>query len=214
MIMTVSILKSGIYAQSDFADDSNFATFIVSENVSDPVVFESDKCRFIIHLKESDLVADKMISLLEGVHKNRRISFLNDDIVKPTGSADITPEQVDAKLKEPITARIKTPIPKSMKEHLGYESHPDESAAVDLGLSVKWAPFNIGAEKPEDNGVTNWSPDGLSDQAIRLFEHIGTSVMAGDREHANQSRMGRVEELLHMDVGYSQWRERVKNNKQ
>ena len=33
-----------------------------------------------------------------------------------------------------------------------------------------------------DNGVTNWSPDGLSDQAIRLFEHIGTSVMAGDRE--------------------------------
>lgn len=141
-----------VYAQSDFADDSNYATFIVSENVSDPVVFESDKCRFIIHLKESDLVADKMISLLEGVHKNRRISFLNDDIVKPTGSADITADQVDAKLKEPITARIKTPIPKSMKERLGYESHPDESAAVDLGLSVKWAPFNIGAEKPEDNG--------------------------------------------------------------
>ena len=141
-----------VFVQSDFADDSNYATFMVSENVSEPVVYESDKCRFIIHLKESDLTADKMISLLEGAYKDRMIGFITGSVVKPAGSADITPDQVTAKLEEPVVARIQTPIPGSMKERLGYESHPDESAAVDLGLSVKWAPFNIGAEKSEDYG--------------------------------------------------------------
>ena len=141
-----------VYVQSDFADDSNYATFIVDDNVNEPEISEESPCRFNIRLRESDLVADKMISLLEGLHKDRLISFMNGKIIKPADSADITADQVDAKLKEPITARIKTPIPKSMKERLGYESHPDESVAVDLGLSVKWAPFNIGAEKPEDNG--------------------------------------------------------------
>ena len=34
----------------------------------------------------------------------------------------------------------------------------------------------------DDNGVTTWSPDGITDYVVRLFEHIGTSVMAGDRE--------------------------------
>ena len=141
-----------VYVQSDFADDSNFATFIVDDSVNEPEISEESPCRFNIRLKESDLVADKMISLLEGVHKNRLISFKTGSVVNLAGSAAITPEQVNEKLKEPIVARIQTPIPGSMKERLGYESHPDETAAVDLGLSVKWAPFNIGAEKPEDNG--------------------------------------------------------------
>ena len=57
-----------------------------------------------------------------------------------------------ARLDESIFDVLLIPVPKSMKERLGYESHPDESDAVDLGLSVKWASFNVGAEKPEDYG--------------------------------------------------------------
>ena len=140
------------YVQSDFADDSNYATFIVDESVSDPVVRQTDPCRFEIRLKESDLTADKMISLLKGIHKDMLIHFLADDIVRPTGSTSITVDEVRARLDESINDVLLTPIPKPMKERLGYESHPKKSAAVDLGLSVKWAPFNIGAEKPEDNG--------------------------------------------------------------
>lgn len=141
-----------IYVQSDFADDSNYATFIVDDSASDPVVKETGKCRFEIRLKESDLDAGKMISLLKGIHKNRLIRFMYSDIVNSTGTAGITPDEVSAKLRESYTDILRTPVPKSMKERLGFETHPDESAAVDLGLSVKWAPFNIGAEKPEENG--------------------------------------------------------------
>lgn len=142
-----------VYVLSDFADDSNYATFIVDESVSGPVVNETGTCQFEIRLKENDLVADKMISLLESVHKNRLIHFWQEaEVVKPTGAANITPEQVAAKLDESNTDILETPVPKPMKERLGYESHPDESDAVDLGLSVKWASFNVGAEKPEDYG--------------------------------------------------------------
>ena len=141
-----------VYVQSDFADDSNLATFIVDESVSAPLVKETGSCQFEIRLKESDLTADKMISLLEGIHKERRIHFRAGDIVKPAGSATITHDEVIARLDESIFDVLLIPVPKSMKERLGYESHPDESDAVDLGLSVKWASFNVGAEKPEDYG--------------------------------------------------------------
>lgn len=77
------------YVQSDFADDSNYATFIIDESVSDPVVKETGSCRFEIRLKESDLEADKLISLLEGIHKNRLIHFIAGDRVGPTGSTSI-----------------------------------------------------------------------------------------------------------------------------
>jgi len=141
-----------IFVQSDFADDSNYATFIVDETVSDPVVKETGSCQFEIRLKESDLKADKMISLLKGIHKDRLIHFMAGDIVEPAGSTSITMDKVKTRLDESCLDILQTPIPKPMKERLGYESHPKKSAAVDLGLSVKWAPFNIGAEKPEDKG--------------------------------------------------------------
>ena len=56
-----------IYAQSDFADNSNGATFIVDESVKKPIVTKSDSGDshiYEIRLKASDLTANKMISLL------------------------------------------------------------------------------------------------------------------------------------------------------
>ncbi len=56
-----------IYAQSDFADNSNGATFIVDESVKKPIVTKSDlgdSHIYEIRLKASDLTAKKMISLL------------------------------------------------------------------------------------------------------------------------------------------------------
>lgn len=103
-------------------------------------------------MKESDLEADKMISLLKGIHKDRLVHSIAGDVVKPAGSTSITIDEVRARLDESFHEILLAPIPKPMKERLGYESHPKESAAVDLGLSVKWAPFNIGAEKPEEHG--------------------------------------------------------------
>ena len=142
-----------VYVQSDFADDSNYATFIVDDSVATPVVREEGPCQFEIRIPESALDADRMISLLEGLHKEKLINFIIDNkVVIPAGSTSITPQEVEARLDESITDVLMIPVPKSMKERLGYEQHPDQEAAVDLGLSVKWAPFNIGAEKAEDNG--------------------------------------------------------------
>ncbi len=140
------------YVQSDFADDSNYATFIVDDSVSAPMVKEESSCRFEIRLRESDLEAEKMISLLKGIHKDRLVHFIAGDVLRPAGSTSITIDEVRARLDESFHEILLAPIPEPMKERLGYESHPKESAAVDLGLSVKWAPFNIGAEKPEEHG--------------------------------------------------------------
>ncbi len=87
-----------IYVQSDFADDSNYATFIVDDSASDPVVKETGKCRFEIRLKESDLEAGKMISLLKGIHKNRRICFSVGDIFRPADTTSITIDEVKVRL--------------------------------------------------------------------------------------------------------------------
>lgn len=53
-----------IYALSDFADDNNHVTFIVDDSVTSPIISREDK-QYEIKLKESDLTADKMLSLLQ-----------------------------------------------------------------------------------------------------------------------------------------------------
>ena len=57
------------FAQSDFADKSNYATFKVDESVSEPKANYSETDGYVIRLKESDLTADKMLSLLKQLYK-------------------------------------------------------------------------------------------------------------------------------------------------
>lgn len=58
-----------IFAHSDFADKSNNATFIVDESISEPQANYSETDGYVIKLKESDLTADKMLSLLQQLYK-------------------------------------------------------------------------------------------------------------------------------------------------
>lgn len=202
-----------IYVQSDFADDSNYATFIVDDSASDPVVKETGKCRFEIRLKESDLEAGKMISLLKGIHKNRLIRFRVGDIVRPASPTSITIDEVKVRLDEPIDDVLRIPIPKPMKERLGYESHPEEKAAVDLGLSVKWAPFNIGAEKPQENGdyfawgETEAKPSYVNEnyrfRESGEFRNIKFNKYNADSEHGDID--GRTELEPEDDAAHVKW---------
>lgn len=202
-----------IYVQSDFADDSNYATFIVDDSASDPVVKETGKCRFEIRLKESDLEAGKMISLLKGIHKNRLIRFRVGDIVRPASPTSITIDEVKVRLDEPIDDVLRIPIPKPMKERLGYESHPEENAAVDLGLSVKWAPFNIGAEKPQENGdyfawgETEAKPSYVNEnyrfRESGEFRNIKFNKYNADSEHGDID--GRTELEPEDDAAHVKW---------
>ena len=78
-----------IYAQSDFADNSNVATFIVDESVSEPIVTKSDSYGshiYEIRLKASDLTAEKMISVQQktGYH-NTHGCDLNTVVVLAVG---------------------------------------------------------------------------------------------------------------------------------
>lgn len=58
-----------VFAQSDFADKSNYATFIVDESISEPKAIHSETDGYVIRLKESDLTADKMLTLLQQLYK-------------------------------------------------------------------------------------------------------------------------------------------------
>jgi len=55
--------------QSDFADNSNYVWIIVDESVAEPQVFNSEYGGYGIRMKESDLTADKMLSLLKELYK-------------------------------------------------------------------------------------------------------------------------------------------------
>ena len=61
---TIQKVAHWIYALSDFADDGYYVSFIVDDSVTEPQISKEDK-QYEIKLKESDLTADKMLSLLQ-----------------------------------------------------------------------------------------------------------------------------------------------------
>lgn len=60
---TIQKVAHWIYALSDFADDGYYVSFIVDDSVTEPQISKDQK-QLEIRLKESDLTAEKMISLL------------------------------------------------------------------------------------------------------------------------------------------------------
>ena len=60
---TIQKVAHWIYALSDFADDGYYVSFIIDDSVTEPQISKEDK-QYEIKLKESDLTADKMLSLL------------------------------------------------------------------------------------------------------------------------------------------------------
>ena len=60
---TIQLVAHKIYALSDLADDDYYFSFIVDESVTKPEISKDQK-QLEIRLKESDLTAEKMISLL------------------------------------------------------------------------------------------------------------------------------------------------------
>jgi len=61
---TIQKVAHWVYALSDFADDGYDVSFIVDDSIDEPQICIEQK-QFEIKLKESDLTADKMISLLK-----------------------------------------------------------------------------------------------------------------------------------------------------
>lgn len=61
---TIQQVAHWIYALSDFADDENYVSFIVDDNVTEPQVSKDGK-QYEIKLKESDLTVQKMLSLIQ-----------------------------------------------------------------------------------------------------------------------------------------------------
>ena len=61
---TIQQVVHWIYALSDFADNDYYVRFIVDDSVAEPQISKEDK-QYEIKLKESDLSADKMLSLLQ-----------------------------------------------------------------------------------------------------------------------------------------------------
>lgn len=61
---TIQKVTHWIYALSDFADDGYYVSFVVDDSVTEYKV-SIDQKQYKIKLKESDLIADKMISLLK-----------------------------------------------------------------------------------------------------------------------------------------------------
>lgn len=79
-----------------------------------------------------------------------------------------------------------------------------ESEAVDLGLSVKWAPFNIGAEKPEDVGngytwgsivgqkyITGKISDEIYDAERKIYCGNNKNICGTDRDVARREWGGK-----------------------
>ena len=65
---TIQQVAHWIYALSDIADDENYVSFIVDDNVTEPQVSKDGK-QYEIKLKESDLTARKMLSLIQLAYK-------------------------------------------------------------------------------------------------------------------------------------------------
>ena len=61
---TIQKVAHWIYALSDFADDGYYVSFIIDDSVTEPQISKEDK-QYEIKLKESNLTADKMLSLLQ-----------------------------------------------------------------------------------------------------------------------------------------------------
>ena len=75
-------------------------------------------------------------------------------------------------------------------------------AAVDLGLSVKWANANLGASSPQDyGGYYQWAgTEDVSDKSINLYwdycpYHTGSSYEFGWTKYNTKSRYGTVDNM-------------------